>query len=203
MSNKLGRICMVLIAASLLWGCAGKSVPSNFYVLATPENLSTEKIRAANSGVPIRLGIGPIKLPSHLKRPQILSKTSAHRVSLAEFDRWAEPLSENFTQVLAENLSIVLSTDDVVVFPWNRVVPIDYQISMEVIRFDTDIQGQGNLISRWQLFGDNGKKFLFSHRSSFRSSMIGADHEAQAQALSKVLAELSKEIATAILALSK
>ena len=193
----------VIVAALFLWGCAGISEPSNFYVLATPDDLRTEKIRTAKSGAPIRLGVGPVKLPSHLKRPQILSKTSAHTVSLAEFDRWAEPLEENFTQVLAENLSIVLATDDVVIFPWNRVIPVDYQISMEVFRFDTDAQGQGNLISRWQLFSDNGRKFLFSHRSNFRSPMIGAGHEAQARALSKVLADVSKEIATAILALSK
>ncbi|UCC31474.1 MAG: membrane integrity-associated transporter subunit PqiC [Phycisphaerales bacterium] len=44
--------------------------------------------------------------------------TSGHRLTLAEFDRWAEPLAFGFSRVLAENLSALLLTDRVLLFPW-------------------------------------------------------------------------------------
>jgi hypothetical protein len=192
----------ILVALFLLSACAGTSEPSRFYILSTPPNLDSEKIsKSLASG--IRLAVGPVKLSSYLKRPQMLTKTSENRISLAEFDRWAEPLAENVTEVLAENLSILLSSNDVVLYPWNRVIPIDYQVSVELVKFEASFDGKSYLVARWKLFGKSGKEFLFSRRSSFETVVQGRSFEAGAVSLSKNLAELSKEIATALSALVK
>jgi hypothetical protein len=34
------------------------------------------------------------------------------------FSQWAEPLETNFARVLAENLSVLLTTERVAVYPW-------------------------------------------------------------------------------------
>ena len=48
-------------------------------------------------------------------------RVAQNRFDLSENDRWAEPLDENLTRVLAKNLSVLLRTDRIVVYPW----PID------------------------------------------------------------------------------
>src|SRR5262245_23853131 len=49
--------------------------------------------------------------------------------------QWAEPLPDNFSRVLAEDLSLLLATDHVAVFPRKGPVPMYYQMSVEVTRF--------------------------------------------------------------------
>jgi hypothetical protein len=39
---------------------------------------------------------------------------------LGEFDQWAAPLQDTFVRVLAENLSLLLGTDRVLLHPWPR-----------------------------------------------------------------------------------
>ncbi|HEX5606452.1 MAG TPA: PqiC family protein, partial [Candidatus Binatia bacterium] len=69
-------------------------------------------------GNALSLGIGPIKIPRYLDREQLVTRISQNRFAIAENDRWAEPLEENFSRVLSENLSILLQIDRVAAFPW-------------------------------------------------------------------------------------
>jgi uncharacterized lipoprotein YmbA len=101
-------ICLLITV-----GC-GTTDPARFYTLS-PLAIPGTEAEAAGQGVAI--GVGPIKLPEHLDRPQIVTRTSRNELKLAEFDRWAGSLADDFSRVLAENLSILLSTDRVSVYP--------------------------------------------------------------------------------------
>lgn len=192
----------LLVLAFGLIGCAGESAPSRFYLLTSPPDLKLEKQAVPAKGE-LRLGIGPISLPSHLKRPQIVVRGQRRRVEISEFDRWAEPLDENFTQVLAENLSALLSSNQIATFPWNRSIPVDYQVTVQVLRFDNDTAGNSRLTALWRVFGDGGKKFLFSRKSTFSSRFSSNSFEARVAALNSNLVELSREIAIGISTFSK
>ena len=76
--------------------------------------------------------MGPVLLPAHLDRPQIVTRASENRLVLAEFHKWGEPLNTNFARVLAEDLAVLLATERVAVFPWRRAVPVDYQLEVRV-----------------------------------------------------------------------
>ena len=118
---------------------------------------------------------------------------------LAEFDQWAESLHHNFSRVLAENLSILLCVDNVALFPWKRDMPMDYQVVVEVIRFDGRPGGDVMLSARWKLLGQNGRKVLLKRQSSFRAPVNAQDYAALVSAQSRVLDQFSREIADAIL----
>ena len=66
------------------------------------------------------IGIGPLDLPGYLDRPEIVTRVNPDELELAELDNWAEPLKDNITRVLAENISRLLCTEDVVIFPWKQ-----------------------------------------------------------------------------------
>jgi len=206
MMHRLGLRLVVTLGASvmILGGCiGGKSSPSKFYVLsALPHPETTKKVAAAEQGVAI--GVGPVSLPPYLDRPEIVTRSGGNKLHLAEFDRWAEPLRQNFIRVLGENLSILIPTDRTALYPWERSVPINYQVVVEVAHFEGRVDGNSSLMARWSIFGADGKQELLVGQSSFSQS-IGPpqDYEATVSAMSRSLADFSREIAAAIKTLSQ
>jgi len=114
-----------------------------------------------------------------------------------------EPLNYNLPRVLAENLSILLSTDRIFTYPWTGSAQIDYQVAVEVTRFDGTLGGDVLLNTRWSLLAVDDKKVLVKKKSTFRQSTSGVGYEALASAKSQALADLSREIADAIRSFSK
>jgi uncharacterized lipoprotein YmbA len=147
--------------------------------------------------------IGPIELPKYLDRPQIVTRTSRNELQLAEFNQWAEPLKDNISRVLADNLSILLSTDRIAIFPRKRFSPIEYQVAIEVIQFEGDPGRNATLTASWTIFGEDRKQVLLMKKSSFSESTDGPGYEALVSAKSRALGKLSQEIAEAIQAISE
>ncbi|MFA9562035.1 MAG: membrane integrity-associated transporter subunit PqiC [Nitrospirota bacterium] len=190
------RISVACVFVLNFLGC-GTSQPSHFYLLRALAPASDSGLSQARPSS-LSLGLGPITFPQYLDRPQIVTKASAHEVELAEFHKWAEPLSENTSNVLAENLSALLSTDRIVQYPWKRSEPLDYQLSLEVIQFDGTKSQEAVLKVRWTLVGEDGETLLVQKTSHFTEPVGGLDYEDFVQAMSHTLDSLSKEIADAI-----
>ena len=194
-------VITLICSLTVLGGCASTE-PSRFYILHSLSGSEAEtQIAAAENGVAI--GIGPIELPEYLDRPQIVTRLSKNELQLAEFDQWVEPLNHNLPRVLAENLSILLSTDRIFTYPWTGSAQIDYQVAVEVTRFDGTLGGDVLLNTRWSLLSLDDKKVLVKKKSTFRQSTSGGGYEALASAKSQALADLSREIADAIRSFSK
>ena len=188
---------MLVIGISfvLLGGC-GTTAPSRFYLLSPMPDLDPVLQGAENE---LSIGIGPVELSKYLDRPQIVTRTSQNRLSVAEFDRWAEPIEDNFTRVLAENLSCLLSTDCITIFPWKGPGELDFRVAVDVARFEAGPGNTVNLSARWTLYGEGGKKPLLMRKSDISKPMPEeSGYEAIVYAKSEALAELSREIASSI-----
>ncbi len=197
------RLAAVALGASILGGCiGGKTQPSRFYVLSPLPGETGKQVAAAKRSVAI--GVGPVSLPPYLDRPEIVTRASGNELHLSEFDRWAEPLQRNFSRVLAENLSILIPTDRTAVFPWEKSMPIDYQVLVDVTRFEGYADGNSLLMARWSIFGADGKQELLTRQSTL-TTPTGApqNYEATVSALSRSLADLSHEIAAEITAIAQ
>ncbi len=187
---------VLAVLALALSGC-GETKPSSFYllsVLPAPE----APIGSTPSGQ-LALGIGPVSLPSYLDRPQLVTRASPNRLAFAEFDRWAESLQDMFSRTLAENLSALLGTDRVFVVPARRTPMLDYQVAVEVLRFDMGMDGQAVLSARWTIFAEDGKEVLLLRKSVITEQAVPAgDPEGMVVAMSRAVEALSREIARAI-----
>lgn len=182
----------LLLLAMLLTACTSTSPPSRFYVL-TPIAQTAE---AKASGLVI--GMGPVRLPAYLDRSQMVSQADTNQLRLDEFERWAGGLSPNINDVMAENLSRILGTDQVVTHPWARAVPVQYQVMLDIRRFDVTQDNNVYLLAQWRLFMQDGKKLLEIKRTELRLPVNGSSYSARAAAQSVALAELSRQIAESI-----
>jgi hypothetical protein len=183
-------------AASLALASCADSQPTRFYTLAAMPDAPGEAMPALPPDLSV--GIGPVTLPPYLDRPQLVTRAGSNRAVLAEFDSWVEPLQGMFARVLAENLALLLGTDDVLMLPQRRALALDYQVEVDVTRFDVDTSGSAVLDARWWVLGRDGERLLRSGRSTISEPTQAGDYTAAAGALSRALGAMSLEIAQAI-----
>ena len=179
-----------------LWGCVNTQ-PTHFYLLRAMDS-STNSVLLETKKSGVSLGLGPISFPKYLDRPHIVTRISSHEIDLAEFHKWAEPLKENVANVLDENLSALLSTDRIVQYPWQRSNLPDYQLSLDVIQLDGKKHQEAMLKVRWTLVADDGKRLLQKKTSQFSEILRGSEYEDLVEAMSRMLASFSQEIADVI-----
>jgi uncharacterized lipoprotein YmbA len=194
-----GRMIRSLTVAScaLLAACAG-TTPTHFYTLSSLMAAPGEAMPAAAKN--LTLGVGPVTLPEYLNRPQIVTRDGSNRMILADFDSWIEPIDGLFARTLAEDLSLLLGTDEVVQLPERRPVQLDYRVAVDVMRFDVDSNGNAVLDARWQLSRDDDERLLRAARSTVVEPVKPGDQAAAAQGLSRALGAMSRQIAAAIAA---
>ncbi len=194
------RLLMAARAALLsgvlaLTGCAGSESVRYYVLSATPAG----PVGAAVRDIPV--GVGPVEFPEYLDRPQIMTRTSQNELSMADFDRWAESLKDNTIRVLAENLATLLPSQRVVTYPWKRATPVDYQVTVQVSRFDRLEQGESVLAVRWRVL-DGGGGELLSQTSTYRETPSGPDYPATVAAMNRNLEAFSRDVALRIGSLS-
>ena len=194
MSRSRVRLLGAAFAALWLTGCSS-SPPLRLYVLSPMEDPADAGGSAGLGAAGLGVGIGPVRLAPHLDRPQIVSRRG-NEVHLGELDRWAEPLADGIAQVLAENLGRMLATDRLWHHPWPPSVPVEVQVAVEVLRCDDAGDGDGMLAARWTLSGAGG--MLATRRFERREPAVSLHPAATVEALSRALAELSREIAEAL-----
>jgi uncharacterized lipoprotein YmbA len=190
-------VFLVLVSGlGVLCGCA-RSSPSRFYIL-TSETGQRAAARAelGNDDPAFVIALGDF--PEYLDRPEIVTRHGAHRVGLATFDRWAEPLKDRFPRVLAENLSTLLATQRITVVPHHATTLQPRRVPVDVLQFDGVLGGDVTLVARWSLLGPDGLEQVPVRRSTLVVPTTREDYEGIAAAMSEAVAALGREMAEAI-----
>jgi uncharacterized lipoprotein YmbA len=181
--------CLLLIFAA---GCA--SATSRFYSLsaagapaATPSTLS--------------VAVGPVSVPAAVDRPQFVVSTGPNQVRLDEFNRWAAPLQNDISRVVAENLVAMLGTPLVTLSAQTLSAAADYRAVIEVQSFDSALGDATTLDAVWTVRRTRDGKSQ-TGRTTVREPAPGNSYEALAAAHSRGVARLSRDIADAVGALN-
>ena len=156
------------LVALMALGCAPATLPTRFYVLTAVPPAGGASAAARD----VAVGVGPIALPGYLDRPQIVTRTGGDEIDLAEFDQWGEPLRSAVPRVLADNLAARIPTERVVLFPWRGVRTVQYQVPVEILRFEGKPGGDVVLRARWRLLDGSGRELAL--RASAVSEPPGA-----------------------------
>jgi uncharacterized lipoprotein YmbA len=186
-----------LFIAVLLAGCGGGPTPVEFYTLNSLNGMP-QQANLADADQNIAIGIGPVKIPRILDRPQIVTRTGPNKIKVDEFHRWAGPLGAGFAQVLAENISLLLATDRVAVYPWEVDFKPQYRIALDIRYFEGQLGENVVLDVVWRVSGQESQKIQATKVSVINEPLPAADYEALVAAKSQAIAQLSREIAQEI-----
>jgi len=206
MSGRVTQVLAIVVVWVWFGGCASfapRADPSSFYILGAlaETNFAADK-NTAGIKANYSVGLGPIELPGYLDRQQIATRTSTNRLSYSETDRWAAPMAESFSRVLAQNISQLLNPARVIQFPWQHGDVPDFQVKIEVLQFEANSDQQAWLAARWTVI-DRNKKILLSQRSQLHRRAGSLATEDFVKALSETLGDLSREIVKSLQAFEK
>jgi hypothetical protein len=182
-------IFSLTVTLLLLAGC-GSTPRSNYYML------SADASGQPGSAGPA-IGVGPVLVPEYLKGREMVLNRSEHKLELADYDRWAEPLDAGVTRVVAVNLAVLLDTQNVQSFPWRRDAIPDYAVRIAVVQLA--VQGsEARLVAEYTVADPRQGEPVSQHIRNFTTSTNAADPERVAAAYSQLLLELSEDIARSI-----
>jgi uncharacterized protein len=187
LAGRFGATLCVLAA-----GCA-TTPPARLYSLSVSAT-------AAPISSNLSVSVGPVSIPAAVDRPQIVVATAANHVQLDDFNRWASPLQENLSSVIADNLSALLGTSRVTRFPRTSSAQADFRVAIEVTRFES-VPGQWATLEAAWTVRRMSDGVVQTHRTSAREPVPDDSFEALAAAHSRAAARLSREIAEVVRAL--
>lgn len=185
----LARVCRFALLLGLA-GCAASPTP-RLYVL-TPLPIGT-----GDSAPPVQvsspIGVYPVRLPAYLDRPEIVTRVDSNRLHLAESEHWGEPLGDGLTRVLVRDLSILLPTARIAVFPHAITRRPEFTVSVEVAQLDAALHQDCTLVARWTVRGISDTE---SRTGTFiRTEPVGESYGTYVAAVSRLLAGLAQVIA--------
>lgn len=179
------------------WGCVGTSPPTDYYLLSALQGRDVEKINPETGQCPA-IGVGPVKLSAYLDRQQIVTRSGSNVVELSEFHRWAEPLKINVGRVLRDNLSMLLNTEHILLFPWTKAAKVEYKVVADILRFDAGPDNKARLEVRWSIIRVIDSEILLAKKSSLNAHTGSTEYAAIVAAQSQTLADFSREVAASI-----
>jgi len=149
----------------------------------------------------ISVGLGPVRMPAYLDRPELATRVASTEVVFSPRDRWAEPLSSSLRRVLAQNLSTLLGTDEILSYPWPVGSRVDWSVGVDVSRFERTQQGEVELAARWFVREGAGGRTRIARETRYTQKASGGGTAAAVEAWDQTVAALSGDIASAITSL--
>jgi uncharacterized lipoprotein YmbA len=193
MIRRIAAIAAACGLAALPAGCA--SPPSHLYTLSQS---ATAVVRPGENSSKLTVVVGPVSIPAIVDLPQIVVRKGPNQVSLDEFNRWASPLANNISHVVAGNLTAMLGASRVSFFP---TADVDYSVAIDVETFESAPGDAATLTATWIVRGKDGK--TETGRTAVREPSPEKGYEALAAAHSRALGHLSQDIADTIRVLDR
>lgn len=190
---KINLLIGLLLLMTILYNCG--SPASNFFILTPTDGYEQSKTVSTSD---ISVGIGNLEFPDYLRIPQIVTYSKNNEILFDEYNRWAEPLEENFNRVLVENLSVLIPTNNIYLFMWPKEDPNIFQITIKVDQFGFHSDSTVILDARWSVSGSNKKSLLLTEKSSYNQKVSSSDYSQITLIMSELIGNLSEDIASEI-----
>ena len=178
-------------------GCA--STPqSNFYVLNSQAK-DLPKIENSGKASQVVIGFNHIQAPKYLDSPVIVTRSSDYKLKVSEFNRWGEPLKDNFRNTVARNLAVLLQNPKIGNTRLLDPRLVDYVINMNVITMDGVLGEKATLMVQWDVYHRSKHPDIAGTRvTTYTTKIKDSSYEAYVIAQSKLTAEFSVDLARRI-----
>ena len=155
---------------------------------------------AAAPGVARRRGPAPVELrrpglAGDLDRPALLRRHSPNSLRVTGAERWAEPLGDLFTRILAEDLNNRLPGSNVFTSAGSITAEADTTVEIDIQRFDADPTGQVVLLTQVAVSHGRGRASAATRVLRFTVQPAGPGTPNLVAAMSAALGQLADALA--------
>jgi uncharacterized lipoprotein YmbA len=192
------HVAIIFLALALAGCLGGRSAPTSFYMIS-PFSPSQAGTSPAAAEARIHIGLETVGVAEYLNRNEIVVNLDNTVYRLAEFNQWAEPLSNNLTRVLEENLTNLLRDDSIdVILASKTSIQLDYRLEVDVIRLDGNLADKATLVAQWALLEGEEDDLILVRRSEYREPAADNTYKELVLAKSRTIEKLSRDMAAAI-----
>ena len=195
--SRAARALAAVFVAAIVFGC-GTTPPPKFYVMRPLSTVEAAESGGSGEALGFGLGVGPIRLPRYLERPQIVTRSGDSELIVNDLARWGGGLEPETLRILGNNLALLLGTNRVAVYPIPGLFPIKYKVLMDVEQFDGEAGGDLILRVRWLLVSPENGETLEAKYETFTEPMTSSSFDDLVSSHSRILATFSRSIATTI-----
>ena len=188
-----GNVGLVFFFTMVLLASCSTTPDVKYYTLNPLSDMQPD-IPQGVSGDTLVIGVGPVEFPRFLDRPQIVTRKSQHRVEVSEFHRWAGSFSEDFLQVLAKNISMLLPADRVTAYPWTDRFSPTFRIPLTIEQFYGQLGGNVVLNVTWSVWHHKDTNESVIKHTRIKEVISGDDYDALVEAQSRAIGDLSRTI---------
>ncbi len=192
------HVAIIFLALALAGCLGGRSSPTNFYMLS-PFSPSPAGRSPATTEARIHIGLETVVVAEYLNRNEIVVNLDNTVYQLADFSQWAEPLGDNLTRVIEENLTILLKDHSFAVFlaADSSILP-DYRLEIDVLRLDGNLGDQVTLVAQWALLEAEEDDLKLMRRSEYQEQAADNTYKELVLAKNRTVEKFSRDIAAAI-----
>ncbi len=112
-------------------------------------------------GNTLNIDIQLINFPDYLDRSQIVTRNNNHSICFSDSEHWAEPLQDNLTRVIRENLTLILPGARISVSPWENASADGIKLKLMVNNFFGKLSDQTQIDIRWTI--NNNDQIIQGH----------------------------------------
>lgn len=178
---------MPICLLCLLSACASRQ-PDHFYILTAQPRGTGERMAIVPTPVSLK-----VSLPSLVDRPEMVINTGAEGVIVLEHERWAAPLSDLVTQVLAQDMERRRIDLLVTGSRGGRSNSPALEVRVDIVEMSARKAGQVSIWAHWRIL-DVSAAHETVGSEEFSAQPAPAGYAGIAQALSKCLALLADRL---------
>ncbi len=165
---------------------------SRTFVLNSLARVSASGLQGAT------LGVGPVRLPGYLDRSQMVTRIGVNELDISHENWWGESLEKQVAESLSGNLTALLGPDRTVQYPWVLSDPPDFTVEVTFLSFEANSRGYVVADAWWRVraWADPDRQIVME--SAQQEPLETLDGASVAEALSRALEALSREIAASV-----
>lgn len=182
------RLSFIAATLAVLGACA--SSPDRFYTLRPLPSAS----EAAQPTTHVRLDV---TIPSLIDRPEMVLETPEGGILILEHERWAAPLSDQVTEILARDIE--RRRGDLIVADrrFDRAGSQPILLKVDIVRMAAQRAGQATLEAHWRIV-DAGAHVDQMGNSVLDTPVEGEGYAAIARSYSRLLGDLADKMVAGI-----
>ncbi|MEA3362705.1 MAG: PqiC family protein [Thermodesulfobacteriota bacterium] len=151
--------------------------PMQYYLL---ESMPERPTFSSDNTLNINLEL--VNFPDYLDRLQIVTRNNNSGIEFSDTERWAEPLQDNLTRILRENLALLLPNSRITVSPWENSIEGARKVKLVINKFFGKLGDRTQIEIRWSINNDRGETiqghFIDRHPigNSYQDLVVGLNN---------------------------
>ena len=209
--NTTKVLAIPVLILMLVTACIATSPKENFYTLSSQKydlKQADEKLQSFKHNLPnVYINIAAVTITEVVDRPQLVIKIAPNQVQILEQQRWAQPLKNEISRIVAKNLSTLLNTNNITNYPSNsintKLAPnlIIYKVLLNVQQFESNLGSNATVTVSFTVHKMVNNQFSGDTITNTQQ-ITGKNYSDLVEAHSRALGVISYEIAKAIVNMS-